>query len=94
MLSAPLIAAANSGVSFPWPSIDRRIVCFRSASIPQATDAGFDLADLLFIQPAGLVLAIAGDERDRVAGVQQTDDAFDLHQRQARRCGPRSQDRW
>ena len=40
-------------------SIDRRIVCFRSANMPQPADAGLDLADLLFVQPAGLVLAIA-----------------------------------
>ena len=55
--------------------------------LPQPADAGLNLADLLFLQPAGLVLAIADDERNRVAAIQQADNAFDALQRQAEAVG-------
>ncbi len=51
---------------------------------PQLGDSRLDVTDLLFIQPASLVLAIAGDEGDGVLVIQQPDDAFHLH-------GPKSQ---
>ncbi len=87
MLSAPSIAAASSGVSLPC-DFDRsqdRLLALGQHS--QAADAALDLPDLLFIEPAGLVFAIAGDEGDRVAGVEQTHHAFDLHQRQGDAVG-------
>ena len=40
-----------------------------------------DFADLLLIQPPRVVLAIAGDERDRVSLIEQLDGRLDLAQR-------------
>ena len=47
---------------------------------PQPRDARLDLADLLFVEPAGLVLAIARDEGHRVARIEQSNNALDLWQ--------------
>ena len=91
VLSAASISAASSGVSLPCDSIERRIVCLRSASSRSLTSRDSICADLLFVQPAGLVLAVAGDERDGVAGVEQLDDALDLAQRELQRLRHRSQ---
>ena len=44
-------------------------------------DAGLNLVDILFVQPARLVFAIAGDEGNRVTAVEQLDGAFDLGKR-------------
>ena len=41
--------------------------------LAQASDAVADAADLLFVEAAGLVAAIARDERHRVAFVQESD---------------------
>lgn len=39
-----------------------------------ADDAFLDVTNLFFVEPAGLVLAIACDERHGVAGIEQADD--------------------
>ena len=49
---------------------DRGAALFERA---QTLPLGVDLAQLLFVQPAGALLAVARDERDRVARVQQLD---------------------
>jgi hypothetical protein len=45
-------------------------------------DAKLNFADLLFVESAGLVLAIAGDEGDRVAFIEQLERAFDVRRGQ------------
>ncbi len=47
---------------------------------PGLYQSRLDLPDLLLVQPAGLVLAVACDERDGVAFVEKLDDGFDLPQ--------------
>ena len=46
--------------------------------LPLLEDAGLDLPDDFFVKSAGSFLAIASDERDRIALVEQLDHAFDL----------------
>ena len=82
------------GVSFPCDSIERRIVCLRSAKQAQFDQPRLDLADLLFVQSAGLVFTVTGDERHRIASIEQLDDTFDLPQRELQSLRHRSQDRW
>ena len=65
-------------MSLPWASIALRIVSFRSASSRSRLDAELDLADHHLVQIAGPFLAVAGDERNRVALVEQLDDALHL----------------
>ena len=55
-------------------SQDRVLALFQLAELG---DARADAADLLFVEPARLVAAIARDERHRVAVVQQRDRARD-----------------
>jgi hypothetical protein len=57
----------------------------------QLDQPGFELADLLFVEPPGLVLPIAGDEGHRVASIQQFDHALDLAERDVQRLGHGSQ---
>ncbi len=54
---------------------------------PQASRGDLDAANLLFVQPARLVLAIARNEGDRVALVEQLDRALDLVERQTEPSG-------
>ena len=78
-LSAPRMAAASSSVSLPWASIDLRIVSLRSASSrSRPTRSWISRIDHL-VQAAGPLLAVARDERDRVALVEQLDDALHLN---------------
>ena len=53
---------------------DRLLALFQQ---PQLRDAGADAADLLFVEPARLVAAVARDERHRVAFIEQGDGASD-----------------
>ena len=77
-LSAARMAAASSSVSLPWASIVLRIVSLRSASSrSRPTRTWISRIDHL-VQVAGPLLAVAGDERDRVALVEQLDDALHL----------------
>ena len=47
--------------------------------LAEPADAELDLADRHLVQVAGPLLAVAGDERDRVALVEQLDDALHLN---------------
>ena len=66
-LSARSISRRSSSVSCSATRSIGRIVCFRSSSWRSLVDALADPADLLFVESAGLVAAIAGDEWHRVA---------------------------
>ena len=48
--------------------------------LAQVLQPGLDIPDLHLIQPAGDLLAVARDERDRVAVVQERDGRGDLVQ--------------
>ena len=78
---AARICLASFSVSLPWDSIERRIVCLRSASSRVLASRSWISPDLLFVQPPRLVLAVAGDEGDGVALVEQFDGGLDLAQR-------------
>ena len=78
-LSADRMAAASSSLSFPWASIALRIVSLPLGQFPEASDAELDLPDRDLVQVAGPLLAIPGDERHRVALVEQLDDALHLN---------------
>ncbi len=49
---------------------------------PHFDQPRLDLANLLLVQAAGLILAIAGDERHCVASIEQFDDGLDLAERE------------
>ena len=72
------MAAARSGVSFPWPSIDLRIVSFRSASSRSRWTRSWISPIDHFVQVAGRFLAVARDEGNGVPIVQELNDALDL----------------
>ena len=55
-----------------------RMVCLRSASCRCGLHAALDGADDLLVKPAGALLAVARDERDGVALVEQMHDRLDL----------------
>src|SRR5262249_5378106 len=45
----------------------------------EEVEPALDIADGILVETAGAFLAIAGDERDSVALVEELDDAFNLH---------------
>src|SRR5439155_18765293 len=47
--------------------------------LAKEVDPALDLANKVLLQTAGALLAIASDEGDRVAFIEQLHDAFDLH---------------
>ena len=53
------------------------MVCYCSASNLSCVTR-VDLSNLLFVEPAGVIFTIAGDERDGVASIEQTDHGLDL----------------
>ena len=55
---------------------------------------GLDVPDLHLIQPAGDLFAVASDEGDRVAVVQERDGGGNLVQRNGQFCGDEGGDRW
>ena len=90
--------AASSGVSFPRCDLDRSQdgLAWCSANSQQFAKTSSNLPDLLFIQAAGLVLAVTGNEGNGIAFVQQTDDDGSAPRRREslRRAAPPSLDRW
>ena len=89
MLSADSMAAASSGVSFAL-AVDRsQNGLLPLGQHPQPADAILNFANLLFIQPAGLIFAIPRDERNGIAGVQQPHSSFHLCQGQRQAVGNR-----
>src|SRR5439155_21338274 len=46
--------------------------------LAEEADAGLDLADHVFVEPAGPLLAIASDERDGIAVIEQLHHTLDL----------------
>ena len=77
--SAARIAAASSRMQLAL-GLDRledRLLPLGQLAEP--ADAKLDLADHHLVQVAGPLLAVAGDERDRVALVEQLDDALHLN---------------
>ena len=76
--SAARMACVRASVSCPWPAMLLRIVCLRVGQLAEVGDPVLDPADDLLVQPAGPLLAVAGDERDRVLLVEQLHDGLDL----------------
>ena len=77
-VSAARMASRSSSVSLPWFAMLLRIVCLRSARCRSWPTRCLDAADHLLRQAAGAFLAIAGDERDGVAFVEQLHHGLDL----------------
>ena len=65
--------ASSSGVSLPCSPIAARIAARRVLELDQVLAALLDRADLDLVEPAGALLAVARDERHRVALVEQRD---------------------
>jgi hypothetical protein len=91
-VSAARSCSSSSGVSFSWLRIELRIAVRRSSRLRSAGQQLHDGANLLFVQPAGSLFAIAGDEGQCVAGVNQLDGGGHLLDWQAElggdaRCG-------
>jgi len=75
---AARILASSSGVSLPWVGDAPQHRLLALLQVAQVFQAGLDSSELLLIQPAGDLLAVAGDEGYGVVLVQQLDGAGDL----------------
>ena len=73
------MAAASSSPSLPWRLDRLEDGLLALGQLAEPADAELDLADRHLVQVAGPLLAVPGDERHRVALVEQLDDALHLN---------------